>query len=91
MSLDSSWKASAHALSEALIPTLPNAYNPDIAAQMRTNVRKQAAMVMTDPKLVADPARTSENVRMALSHSEITGPAGQAPRLKISPDAYFPR
>ncbi len=67
-----------------------NAYNPDIAAQMRTNVRKQASLSMVDPTLSQDPARTSENVKAALSHSQ--GPVTRAPaKTKLDMSNYLPR
>jgi len=69
-----------------------NAFNPDIAAAMRTNVRKQAALSMVDPAMAQDPARTSENVKAALSHSDTTGPANAAPKVKVKldPHNYLP-
>ena len=43
-----------------------NAYNPDIAAAMRTNVRKQASLSTVDPTTMQqDPARSSEHVKAA--------------------------
>jgi len=57
-----------------------NAFNPDIAAAMRTNVRKQASLTMVDPESSQDPARSSENVKAALSDSQITGPAFPKPK-----------
>ena len=68
-----------------------NAYNPDIAAGMRTNVRKQASLTVPPIDKPQDPARTSENVKAALSHSEITGAALQHPKQKIAPSVYFPQ
>lgn len=67
-----------------------NAYNPDIAAQMRTNVRKAAALTMVDPFANQDPARTSENVRMALEHSCITGDVELPPKPKVTVNNVFP-
>jgi len=67
-----------------------NAFNPDIAAAMRTNVRKQAMLTVVDPALNQDPARTSENVRAALSHSETTGPAGYVSKQLLAPKHYIP-
>lgn len=67
-----------------------NAYNPDIAAHMRTNVRKQAALSMVAAKSAQDPARTSENVRLALSHSEITGPSTTRAKGKLDLSNCFP-
>ncbi|KAL1496603.1 hypothetical protein AB1Y20_014207 [Prymnesium parvum] len=68
-----------------------NAYNPDIAAQLRTNVRKQAALSMVDPSLTKDPARTSENVKAALSSAEIMGPVPKASKQKLTLQKVFPR
>jgi len=67
-----------------------NAFNPDIAAAMRTNVRKQAALSVVDPALAVDPARTSENVKAALSSSESTGPAYLPPKSKLGLGDYLP-
>ena len=47
---------------------------------MRTNVRKQASLTMVDPESSQDPARSSENVKAALSDSQITGPAFPKPK-----------
>lgn len=60
-----------------------NAFNPDVAAAMRTNVRKMASLSVADPNSAPDPARTSENVRAALSHSDVTGPAFVPPKPKV--------
>lgn len=60
-----------------------NAFNPDIAAAMRTNVRKMAAMSTMVPGQAQDPARTSENVKAALTHSDVTGPAYVKPKAKL--------
>ena len=63
----------------------------DIAAAMRTNVRKMAALSMVEATEGAqDPARTSENVRLALSSSDITGPAPPAIKLKLTAKNSFP-
>jgi len=67
-----------------------NAYNPDVAAQLRTNVRKQAALSMVDPALAIDPARTSENVKAALADSEVTGPAPPVVKPKLTLENVFP-
>jgi len=67
-----------------------NAFNPDIAAALRTNVRKQANLSIPALDKPQDPARTSENVRAALSHSEITGPVLLPPKAKIDPSVYNP-
>eukprot|EP00325_Prymnesiales_sp_UTEX-LB-985_P006667 CAMPEP_0174701118 /NCGR_PEP_ID=MMETSP1094-20130205/5859_1 /TAXON_ID=156173 /ORGANISM="Chrysochromulina brevifilum, Strain UTEX LB 985" /LENGTH=216 /DNA_ID=CAMNT_0015898717 /DNA_START=32 /DNA_END=682 /DNA_ORIENTATION=+ len=67
-----------------------NAFNPDIAAALRTNVRKQASLSIPPLDKVQDPARTSENVRAALAHSEITGPAILPPKSKVDPSLYRP-
>jgi len=68
-----------------------NAYNPDIAAAMRTNVRKQASLMVVDPELSQDPARSSENVKAALTHAEETGPAPPRPKGKLRPAHYLPQ
>ena len=57
----------------------------------RTNVRKQAALSMVDPSLTLDPARTSENVKAALSDSAVTGPAPPVPKEKLRLEHVFPR
>ena len=67
-----------------------NAFNPDIAAAMRTNVKKQAKLMVVDPALNQDPARTSENVKAALSHSDTTGPNPAVPKTRIAPKNYQP-
>ena len=67
-----------------------NAFNPDIAAGLRTNVRKQASLSVPPLDKPQDPARTSENVRAALSHSEITGPTPKHAKSKIDPSVYRP-
>jgi len=67
-----------------------NAFNPDIAASLRTNVRKQASLTIPPLDKPQDPARTSENVRAALAHSEITGPALLPPKPKVDPSSYWP-
>ena len=67
-----------------------NAYNPDIAAAMRTNVKKQAEMSLVETDKEPDPARTSENVRLALSFSEMTGPAPPRPKKRLEMSAYLP-
>jgi len=67
-----------------------NAFNPDIAAALRTNVRKQANLSIPPLDKPQDPARTSENVRAALAHSEITGPAAIPPKSKLDPSIYRP-
>jgi hypothetical protein len=61
-----------------------NAFNPDIAAAMRTNVKKQASLTMVAPGDAVDPARSSENVKAALSHSDITGPAHAYVKPKLT-------
>jgi len=61
-----------------------NAFNPDIAAAMRTNVKKQASLTMVDPASSVDPARSSENVKAALSHSDVTGPAHGFVKSKLT-------
>lgn len=66
-----------------------NAYNPDIAAALRTNVRKQASLQMVDAATAVDPARTSENVKAALSHSDITGPAHAHVKSKLTRSHAF--
>ena len=66
-----------------------NAFNPDIAAAMRTNVRKQASLQMVDPTGAVDPARSSENVKAALSHSDITGPAHAYVKPKLTKSHAF--
>jgi len=67
-----------------------NAFNPDIAAALRTNVNKQAKLQLLDPMLNQDPARTSENVRAALCHSDTTGPAPAVPKGYTTPFEYAP-
>jgi len=67
-----------------------NAFNPDIAAAQRTNVRKAAELSAPPLNKPQDPARTSENVRAALSDSSITGRAPRRWKEKIGPDTYFP-
>ena len=68
-----------------------NAYNPDIAAQMRTNVRKQASLSMIDPSdIEQDPARTSENVKAALTFNENQVGAYSAPKEKLALHNVFP-
>ena len=57
----------------------------------RTNVRKQASLSMVDPASNQDPARTSENVKMALSDSQITGPAQPRPKQKLELQDVFPQ
>jgi len=59
-----------------------NAFNPDIAAAMRTNVRKMANLAV--PTGAVDPARTSENVKMALQCSDVTGPAVPMGKSKLT-------
>ena len=61
-----------------------NAYNPDIAASMRTNVRKQASLTMVDPGAAVDPARSSENVKAALTHSDDNPMAPPQPKTKLT-------
>lgn len=68
-----------------------NAYNPNIAAELRTNVRKQAALSMVDPSLTQDPARTSENIKSILTDSEVIGPAPKVYKPKLTLDNVFPR
>jgi len=67
-----------------------NAFNPDIAAAMRTNVRKMASLSVVDPATSQDPARSSENVRAALLNSDVTGAAAPEPRKKITPGNTLP-
>ena len=66
-----------------------NAYNPDIAAGMRTNVRKQASLTVPPVDKPQDPARTSENVRAALSHSEVG--VKPPPKAKLDVTVAFPQ
>jgi hypothetical protein len=69
-----------------------NAYNPDIAAAMRTNVRKQASLSTVDPStLTQDPARSSENVKAALTYSEhVSGPSTM-PKVKLGLSNVYPQ
>ena len=68
-----------------------NAFNPDIAAAMRTNVRKMAALSTVDPSTMQpDPARSSENVKAALSCSDVTGPAGPVKLKQLASHNVFP-
>ena len=69
-----------------------NAYNPDIAAQMRTTVRKNAAMSMVDPSdFEPDPARSSENVKAALTFNEKAVGLYSAPKEKLALHNVFPQ
>lgn len=66
-----------------------NAFNPDIAASLRTNVRKQASLCAPPLNKPQDPARTSENVKLALTDStgvKVINP----PKTKIGPSVYNP-
>ena len=67
-----------------------NSYNPDIAAATRTNVRKAASLMAPPLDKPSDPARTSENVRAALSDSSVTGMCPPKAKEKIGPSTYFP-
>jgi len=67
-----------------------NAYNPDIAAAQRTNVRKSAQLAAPPLDKPQDPARTSENVRAALSDSSVTGAAPTRPKQKLTARDAFP-
>jgi hypothetical protein len=67
-----------------------NAFNPDIAAGLRTNVKKQASLTVPPLDKAADPARSSENVKAALTHSEEPASRLVRSRSKIDPSVYFP-
>ena len=67
-----------------------NAFNPDIAAAMRTNVRKMASLAVVDPTKSVDAARTSENVKAALQCSDVTGPAVVPPKPRVDASNAFP-
>lgn len=68
-----------------------NAYNPDIAAAMRTNVRKQASLSMVDPsEMFVDPARSSANVKAALTFAEEGAVYPARPKQKLALDNVYP-
>jgi len=67
-----------------------NAFNPDIAAAQRTNVRKAAEMTVPPVDKPQDPARASENVRAALSDSSITGPAPRRSKMPLRFNDVYP-
>lgn len=67
-----------------------NAFNPDIAAALRTNVRKQKSLMAPPLNKPQDPARTSENVRAALSDSSITGPVPTRKKMPVDLACAWP-
>ena len=57
---------------------------------MRTNVRKNAAMLTIDPgELAQDPARSSENVKAALGEGNPEG-YDRAAKTHLTPTDYNP-
>ena len=73
-----------------------NAYNPDIASQMRTNVRKAASLtsaVKTDDAFSQQKAliASSANVKTALTYSECSGPAPKPARVPLKLDNVWPQ
>lgn len=72
-----------------------NAYNPDVASQMRTNVRKAAALtsaVKKDDAFSQQKAliASSINVKTALAYSDVTGPAPPVPKAYIKFSDVYP-
>ena len=73
-----------------------NAYNPDIASQMRTNVRKAAALtsaVNVEDAFSVQKAliASSINVSTALSYSDVTGPAPKIERKPLVLNDVWPQ
>ena len=64
-----------------------NAYNPDIAAAMRTNVKKQAEMSLVETDKEPDPARTSENVKAAVVRRHVVFQGDDGPRAAEAQEA----
>tara|TARA_B110001452_G_scaffold255277_1_gene247559 strand:- start:821 stop:1468 length:648 start_codon:yes stop_codon:yes gene_type:complete len=72
-----------------------NAYNPDIASQMRTNVRKAASLTSAVKKPDAFSQQkaliaSSVNVQQALTMSDVTGPAPPVPKAYIKFADVYP-
>ena len=62
----------------------------DLVQQQQAAIKKQAEMSLVETDKEPDPARTSENVRLALSFSEMTGPAPPRPKKRLEMSAYLP-
>ena len=72
-----------------------NAYNPDIASQMRTNVRKAASLtsaVNVEDAFAKQKAliASSINVATALNYSDCSGPAPKIERKMITLNDVWP-
>lgn len=65
-----------------------NAFNTDVAANLRTNVAKQCKLAYVEKP--TDAARLSVNVRAALTDSQVTGPTILGPRPRITPSQCMP-
>ena len=72
-----------------------NAYNPDIASQMRTNVRKAAALTSAKQETSehdekASDLRASHQVKLALTDSTVVGQDPPRPKEKVTLAAVWP-